>query len=63
MTATVTIVEIKSGKVVGRYPISLGGLNYTPSQDEYVEEAWRAAVEDNSVKADERQSYRFTLST
>ena len=55
----VLIVENKTGKVVGSYTINLGGLNYTPSDEEYFSEAWRCAVEDGIVEATERAKYSF----
>lgn len=58
----VTIIETKTGRVVGRYPVTLGALNYAPSEDEYVSEAWDAAVEDKAVDANDRTKYSFSVS-
>lgn len=61
-TMQVAIIEIKTGKVVGLYPILVGGQNYTPTEEEYISEAWRCAVDDELVDADSRTKYRFSLS-
>ena len=61
MEIEVLIIEIKTEKLVGTYPIRLDGLNYTPSEDEFRTEAWKCAVEDGVVNADEREKYRFHL--
>jgi hypothetical protein len=62
MEIEVSIIELETERLVGTYLIRLGGLNYTPSDDEFRTEAWKCAVEDGVVNADERDNYRFHLS-
>jgi hypothetical protein len=58
----VTIFEAKTGKVIGIYPIFLSGLNYTPTEEEYLSEAWNFAVEDKLVDVNNRAEYSFRVS-
>ena len=58
----VKIIETKNGKLVGAIPIRLVGLNYTPSNQEYFDEAWQAAVTDRTVDPARREEYSFRLS-
>lgn len=58
----VTIIETKTGKVINQYSIMLRGLNCTPTEDEYIAEAWSSAVEDKLVNSDNRAEYSFSLS-
>lgn len=57
----VLITEISSGTLIARYPIVLAGQNYTPTEQEYFNEAWRCAVEDGLVKGDRRYAYRINI--
>jgi hypothetical protein len=57
----VSIIENETAKVAASYTINLGGLNYTPRDEEYFSEAWRCAVEDGIVDADNRSKYSFRL--
>ena len=57
----VLIMEISTGNLIASYPIILGGQNYTPSDQEYFNEAWRCAVADNLVMQDRRAEYSFNL--
>jgi len=57
----VLIRDTKTGKVVADIPIVLQGMNYTPTQAEYFAEAWRCAVEDQSVDANRKADYEFVL--
>lgn len=54
---TVQVIDKKTGKVVAKYPISLRGENYSPADEEYFEEAWKAAVEDAAVQAEDKEKY------
>lgn len=58
----VNIIETKSGKLVATIPVNLGGLNYTPSDQEFFTEAWQAAVQDGAVDAAHREEYSFQFS-
>jgi len=57
----VAIIETKSGRVVGKYPVSLRGLNYEPTEREYFELALKCAVDDGMVDSDRREDYAFQL--
>jgi hypothetical protein len=57
----VNILETKSGKVVATYQVSLGGFNYTPSDEEYFNVAWSNAVDDGLIPDDERDNYSFKI--
>lgn len=39
--------------------VILGGMNYTPSEKEAFDEAWKAAVDDGAVDAESRHKYEF----
>jgi hypothetical protein len=47
--------------VAARVPVSLKGMNYTPTEAEWFDQGWQAAVEDNLVNANERAKYRFEI--
>jgi hypothetical protein len=55
----IQIIESESNRLVAVHEVNLGGLNYQPSVDECIEEAWRAAVEDGDVSSQDREKYRF----
>lgn len=55
----VLIVEKSTGKVVAMYPVFLQGLNYTPSDQEYFDLAWRSAVDDGVVEEEKSKDYEF----
>lgn len=57
----VLIINTETGKVVATYPVLLKGLNYSPSEGEYYNEAWQCAVEDNIVEPNRREDYGFQL--
>lgn len=57
----VLIIETKTGKVVATIPVIHHGMNYTSSEQEYFNEAWRCAVEDNIVEPNRRFEYSFQL--
>jgi len=58
---TVLIVETKSGKLVGSYPISMQGQNYVPSDVEYFNEAWRCAGADGAVDPSRKGDYTISF--
>lgn len=45
----VIIEEAATQKLVTIVPVVLGGANYVPTSDEYLNAAWQAAVEDELV--------------
>ena len=53
----VLVIETKTGTI----PLIQHGMNYTPSEQEYFNEAWRCAVEDNIVEPNRRFEYSFQL--
>ena len=57
----VAIIEKKSKSVAASVPVSLGGLNYQPSQSELFNQAWESAVEDGLVEKDKKSSYEFQV--
>ena len=57
----VIIIEKATGKVAAQVPVALGGMNYTPSESEWHEQGWRAAVEDGLVESNNQAKYRFEL--
>jgi hypothetical protein len=58
----VKIIEESTGNLVCKCPIILGGLNYDPTEKEYISEAWRVAIEDRLVEKDDFSKYRFDVS-
>ena len=58
----VTIVESESQKFVCSHTINIAGQNYTPTEGEYISQAWKAAVADGDVDADSKEKYEFRLS-
>lgn len=57
----VAIVAQRTDKIVALYPITLKGLNYTPSDEEYFSAAWECALEDGIVEPDSQSNYSFRL--
>jgi len=57
----VEIIEIQTGKVAASIPILLEGMKGIPSEPEFFAQAWRAAVDEQSVDAQRRDDYRFRL--
>lgn len=55
----IQIRDKKTGKVVAEIPVILQAMNYTPTQEQYFNEAWRCAVEDKSVVPDSKSEYEF----
>jgi len=58
----VQLINSESNRHVAEYEINLGGLNYHPSSQEYIDEAWKSAVEDGVVVQHDRDKYRFNIS-
>jgi hypothetical protein len=57
----VLIIETKTNSLAATIPISMGALDYTPSEQEYFAEAWRCAVDDKTVDPTCRDEYSFRL--
>lgn len=57
----VLILETKSCVLVARYPINLGGINYSSGEVEYFAAAWDCAVEDHIVDPARRSEYTLQL--
>ena len=57
----VLIIETETGRTVARIPVILQGMNYTPSEQEYFDLAWRNAVDDETVDEARRDAYSFRL--
>ena len=57
----VQIIEISTGNLIKTYLIVLKGENYTPSDQDYFNEAWCCAVEDELVPHRHREKYSFRL--
>jgi hypothetical protein len=57
----VEIIESETRKVVASIPIVLAGPNSIPSEQEFFQQAWRAAVADASVDPARREDYTFRL--
>ena len=53
----VSIIEKETGNVACVYLISERGLNF----EDYYLDAWRCALEDGAVDADEQDKYTFSL--
>lgn len=58
----ILIVNRKTTETVYTAEVHLQGQNYEPSNDERFSLAWKAAVEDGAVKAEERDNYAFIAS-
>lgn len=56
----VVITETETGKTV-IVPVILQGMNYTPSEQEFFNEAWRCAVDDATVDPSHRSKYSFRM--
>ena len=59
----VDIIEEETGHIIAEIPVTLQALNYTPSEDEYIAEAWRCAVSDRLVDDSDREKCAFRLTS
>ena len=57
----VEIIETQTRKVAASIPVTLAGPNSIPSEQEFFQQAWRAAVADESVDPARRDDYTFRL--
>lgn len=55
----VVIIEKSTNRVVATVPVALRGINYAPTDSEWFDQAWEAAVEDKLVDASQRFRYSF----
>jgi len=53
----IAILDRAKGEIVYTTEVIVRGMNYQPSDVEAFNEAWRAAVEDGAVAAEEREKY------
>ena len=61
MSTKIRITEKASGQSIALIPLVKGGLNYSPTEQERIDEAWDTAVEDGLVQKDEKGKYNFTM--
>lgn len=61
MNRKVQVVENNSGKVVSDGEIELRAINYTPSEKEWFDIAWKNAVEDGLVSDKDRVEYSISF--
>lgn len=57
----VLITHKNTGRVVATIRVHLGGMNYTPTAQQYEAEAWKCAVSDKSVDPKRKDDYSFTI--
>jgi hypothetical protein len=57
----VEIINKKTNQPLATISLSLRGLNYTPTEDEYWNEAWQTAVSDKLVEGVNRKDCSFRL--
>lgn len=56
----VIICERKNNSIVVEYPMHLQNVDGIPTKDDdYIKEAWKAAVEDLKVDPDRMENYYF----
>lgn len=53
----VEVIETKTSRVLAIYPIHITGMNYKPTEQEFLDGAWQCAVEDKLVDAARRDQY------
>ena len=56
----IRIINTCTKKLIGVYPIILGG-SLGHIEKDYFDEAWRCAVDDGLVEGDARASYNFEI--
>jgi hypothetical protein len=57
----VRISDVYSNEEIKIYSIDLGNPNTPLLDQDYFEEAWKAAVEENLVNQDRRAEYKFEI--
>jgi|HubBroStandDraft_1064217.scaffolds.fasta_scaffold1286231_1 hypothetical protein len=55
------IIDKKTGRLAATIPVQLQGMNYAPTEQEYVAEAWGCAVSDGTVDPKRKDDYSFKL--
>ena len=53
------VMEIATETVIGTWDVHVDVLNYWPRREEYFDEAWKCAVEDEKARAEDRAAYTF----
>ena len=61
MKKNVRIIDALSNKLVVEYQINLQSVGEDILNEDYFEEAWRCALEDNLVESDNKSQYKFSL--
>lgn len=57
----VEIIEKKTGKIAATISVNLSRQNYAARDQDYIEDAWQCAVEDEAVSPNQRADYRFQV--
>ena len=57
----VIIIDTKTQKVIGSFPVVVGIYGQDLSEKDYFNEAWKCAVDDGLVDANNRQGYSFLI--
>lgn len=57
----VYVVEKEGGRCVATYPVVGGVINALTPNEFYFEEAWKCAVDDCVVQAEDKEKYTFTF--
>lgn len=57
----VEIIDSQTRKVAASIPIAMAGAKSIPSEQEFFQQAWQAAVDDGSVDPARRDDYTFRL--
>ncbi len=55
----VKIIDSKTNKLIGEFPINLGAVGYKIEDKDYFEEAGRCAVDDALVDINRKSDYVF----
>ncbi len=57
----VSIINKESGVIIANYPVNLGVLGAEVTENDYISEAWKCALEDGLVKESEINKYKFSI--
>lgn len=57
----ITIIEVKTQKVIGIFPVVLGIYGQDQTEQDYFNEAWACAVDDGLVDSENRSKYVFSI--
>ena len=59
----INVIVYKNGKLLVKYPMQLGGLNYEVNKSEYIQMAKMQLVEDSLAKQDEVDELEYLFSS